>query len=288
MAYVENPMVEKKDFKSIVTDVNGNFDFLKNDIENLKKKPFVKIGEYRIQTQVSWSSSYLGNNDDMAPDKLEYFYYKINNGELSLLDSGEITKTGDIATYNNTISTKVSCDRVLYLIRYDVGRKNHISVAPGSVNSANVSNYVCQESPENILGEINRTSYEIITDYEYPRDSIKRLCYSTSYNQSSIIIKQSILQKMDSKYKNDGYKIIGFEEQDSTLTITAQGNLMDKTALAQWGKNSNGDPIYVRMYDYFKLHPEEFASTIDISVYTLETDFDVNGIDWDNPWTKNI
>ena len=72
-----------------------------------------------------------------------------------MLDSGEITNKGNIVTYENKILTKVPCDRVLYLIRYDVGRKNHISVVPGSVNSANVSNYVCQESPENILGEIN-------------------------------------------------------------------------------------------------------------------------------------
>lgn len=286
MAYIENPIVEGKDFKSVRDDVNGNFEFLKSDIENLRDKTFIKIGEYRIQTQVSWNSRSSGNSDYMAPDKLEYFYYKIDNGELSLLDSGEITNTGRIATYENKILTKVPCDRVFYLIRYDVGRKNNISVVPGSVNSANVSNYVCQESPKNILGEINRPAYEVHTDYEYPSDYIKYLCYSTSYNQSSIIVKQSILQKMDPKYKIDGYKIIGFEEQDSTLTITARGQLMNKTGSAQWEKNSEGEPLYVKMYDYFKLHPEEFASTIDISVYTLEADLDIAGIDWDNPWTE--
>lgn len=286
MAYVENPVVAGKDFESVMGDVNGNFNFLKEDIDNLKQKPFTKIGEYRIQTQVSWNSRYSGNSDDMAPDKLEYFYYKIDNGDLSLLDSGEITNSGRIATYENKILTKVPCDRVFYLIRCNVGRKNHIKIIPGAIDCTNVSNYYCQESPENLLGETNHASSEIYTDYASVSDYQKYYCYKTSYNQSSIIIKQSILQKMDSKYKKDGYKIIGFEEQDSTLTITVQGNLMDKDNSAQWEKNSEGEPLYVEMYDYSKLHPEEFASTIDISVYTLEPDLDIVGIDWDNPWTE--
>ena len=286
MAYVENPIVAGKDFKSVATDVNGNFEFLKDDINNLRDKPFKKIGEYRIQTQVSWNSHY--NDDDMAPDKLEYFYYKIDNEGLSLLDSGTVSKPRNIAVYENEIITKVPCDRVIYLIKINGGRKNYIEVTSSASSSSNVSQYSCMEAPENLLGQTNINSDAISIDKEYPSNETKYYNYATTYNIPSIIVKRSILQKMDSKYKGDGYKIIGFEEQDSTLRITVQGNLMDDRNYAQWGTSSNGDPIYVGMYDYYRLHPEEFASTIDISIYTLETDFDINGIDWDNPWTKNI
>lgn len=283
MAYIENPIVEGKDFESVMNDVNGNFDFLKDDIENLKKKPFVKIGEYKIQTQVFWTSSY--NSSYVAPDKLKYSYYKIDNGKSSLLDSGEKIRSGYQVTYKNIISTKVPCDRVFYLIRINGGRKNCITINYG-VNSTNSARYVYQESPKNILGETNIATSQIFIDHENIASYERSCCYETSHNQSSIIIKRSTLQHMVSEYKVDGYKIVGFKEQDANLEITVYGDLIPKGVGAYWEKNSEGEPLYVNMLDYSKLHPEEFASTIDISVYTLETDFDINGIDWDNPWTE--
>ena len=285
MAYIENPIVEGKDFESIVTDINGNFDFLKDDIESLKKKPFVKIGEYKIQTQVSWTSRYSGNSDDMAPDKLKYSYYKIDNGKSSLLDSGEKINSSSVASYKNIISTKVPCGRVFYLIRINGGRKNCITINE-IVNGTDAYSYVYQESPKNILGETNIATSQIFIDHARIASYERSYCYETSHNQSSIIIKKTILRKMDPKYKVDGYKIVGFKEQDANLEITVYGDFIPKGVGAYWGKNSEGEPLYVNMLDYSKLHPEEFASTIDISVYTLETDFDINGIDWDNPWTE--
>lgn len=37
MAYVENPIVEGKDFESIATDVNGNFEDIKNEISQTRQ-----------------------------------------------------------------------------------------------------------------------------------------------------------------------------------------------------------------------------------------------------------
>ena len=47
MAYIENPMVEKKDFKSIATDINGNFSEVRKEID-LQLGTWEKIGEVNI------------------------------------------------------------------------------------------------------------------------------------------------------------------------------------------------------------------------------------------------
>lgn len=57
MAYIENPIVEGKDFESVMNDVNGNFGEIKTDIEqNLGK--WECIGEASISGVPDFISSY--------------------------------------------------------------------------------------------------------------------------------------------------------------------------------------------------------------------------------------
>lgn len=57
MAYVENPIIEGKDFKSVAKDVNGNFDDLKKYID-ANIATWEKIGEVNIVGSPSKVSGY--------------------------------------------------------------------------------------------------------------------------------------------------------------------------------------------------------------------------------------
>lgn len=73
MAYIENPIVENKDFKSIVTDVNGNFSEIRKEID-LQLGAWEKIGEVNIVGKPT--TNYVSSNLRVLGEKCGFINFE--------------------------------------------------------------------------------------------------------------------------------------------------------------------------------------------------------------------
>lgn len=270
MAYVENPIVEGKDFESVMNDVNGNFEFLKDDVNNLKQKPFTKIGEYefkRITESVRISSS-----DVVYPNTTRYEIYQIQDDKKILIDSGTEGNNNDAKEIQVSV---LPFEQILIAVKLEVGRAMRASF---ETNPA-----TCM-SNTSLIQSIGTMS--ISTDHRWAGDddhlitTAKTPSYSCRYTYYAK--GTPFLESEGNSFTNDKKRTFSLKS-----AIYSQGIADDKYGY-YWLTDSDGNPVMTKeTYSYLNKNPEECYGIVNMAVYTVsDVVSDFNGIDWDNLWTE--
>lgn len=89
MAYVENPIVAGKDFKSVMGDVNGNFEDIKKMLEYIRLKPWLTDQKpWDLNENVKVINLNSGKcsciPDPQSSDETTYTINMINSGRIRL------------------------------------------------------------------------------------------------------------------------------------------------------------------------------------------------------------
>lgn len=85
MAYVENPIVEGKDFESIATDVNGNFKSLGGIVDFTLQKPWdinENVDSIVVNSPIGNILAYFDKNGLVSNQKNRLSIYMINSGVI--------------------------------------------------------------------------------------------------------------------------------------------------------------------------------------------------------------
>lgn len=127
MAYVENPIVEGKDFESISTDVNGNFEDIKNLLEYIREKPWLTDQKpWDLNENVVCINNIAGKTfcvpDPSSSDEYTYTINMINSGRIRLV-------------YYYFVTKRSVSDELLTISVNDTIVAKHTSFPVGSTNN---------------------------------------------------------------------------------------------------------------------------------------------------------
>lgn len=269
MAYVENPIVEGKDFESVMGDVNGNFSELKQEV--FDKGVFRKIGEYkfkRVTQSVSKSASSV-----VVPSSTKYEIYQIKDGDMILLDSDTTTGNGGIREVQVSV---LPFEQILIFVNLEVGRAMHASF------QADPLTCLSDTTLSQTLG-----SPSISTDHKWAdeSDELQTTAKTPSYSRRYTYYAKGtpFLESEGNSFTNDKERTFSLK-----LNIHSKGVADDKSYYYNWLTDVNGNLVSTnKTYSYLSENPEECYGVIDVAIYAIPSIVsNFNGIDWDNPWTE--